>query len=243
MSVTSVARAAAVVVVATLVDAISLGAPPACAGCSLPGQAVCDACRTHLSGAPRIHRPDPTPEPWLPLLVATAYDGPTRSIMTAWKERGRRDLASHLAQPLARTVRGAAGTEAGPLALVPIPSSSAARRRRGEDAWLRVVRQAARLLQHDGMRVSVDPCLRLVREPRDQAGLAAVERAINLAGAMETDSAPLGMIVIVDDIVTTGATMAEAHRALSVAGAADVRAAAIAATGRTGARRPGSGRH
>jgi predicted amidophosphoribosyltransferase len=242
MSVTSVARAAAVVAVTTLVDAISLGAPPVCAGCSLPGQAVCDACRVHLSGAPRIHRPDPTPEPWPPLRVATAYDGPTRSILTAWKERGRRDLASHLAQPLTRTIRSAVGPEAGPLALVPIPSSCAARRRRGEDAWLRVVRQAARLLRHDGMRVSAEPCLRLVREPRDQAGLDAAERAINLAGAMETESAPRGMIVIVDDIVTTGATMAEAHRALRVAGAGDVRAAAIAATGRTGDRRPGAAR-
>jgi predicted amidophosphoribosyltransferase len=74
--------------------------------------------------------------------------------------------------------------------------------------------------------------LRLTRQPRDQAGLTAPERKANLVEAFACEAPPEGPVIIVDDIVTTGATLAEAARALRVAGVGEVRAVAIAATSR-----------
>jgi orotate phosphoribosyltransferase-like protein len=82
------------------------------------------------------------------------------------------------------------------------------------------------------------PAVRLVRRTVDQAGLGAAERRANLGGAMAlvprwalaVDGA---VCLVADDVVTTGATLAEAARVLRAAGAAHVTAAVIAATSRT----------
>lgn len=221
-------------------DALTLATPPACAGCGRSGAVVCAPCQTAMGVAPRRHSPEPRPQEWIPLTVCTTYEGVTRGVMTAWKERGRRDVAGHLAALLTQSVRAAvaadppSGTATCPVVLVPIPVSSASRRRRGEDAWQRVVRRAAGVLVHAGVTVSVDPCLRMMRQPRDQAGLSAQARRMNLTGAYACPRPPTtaGIVVIVDDIVTTGATMSEAARALRLAGVSHPRGAAIAATAR-----------
>ena len=227
-----------------LADIVALGAPSACAGCGGPGPAVCAECARCLQGAARVHRPTPTPPGWVPAHVVADYDGTTRAVMTAWKERGRRDVSVHLAGPLvcaitaAVTALDAAGGPAScgaEIAIVPIPASSAARRRRGEDAWERVVRQAMQQCPTDA-RLRLVRALRLVRQPIDQAGLTASERRDNLAGALACVAAPAGRVIVVDDIVTTGATLAEAARALGEAGVVTARAAAIAATSRTTSR-------
>lgn len=221
-----------------LADIVALGAPSACAGCGRPGAAVCAECERSLGGAPRLHRPTPTPLGWVPAHVVADYDDTTRSVMTAWKERGRRDVSGYLARALARAIAAAAaavetdGASSSELAIVPIPASSAARRRRGEDAWERVVRQAMEPCETDaGLRLVRG--LRLTRQPRDQAGLTAGERRANLTGALACVEPPGCPVIIVDDIITTGATLAEAARALGEAGVGVVRAAAIAATSRT----------
>lgn len=223
---------------AALADIVALGAPSACAGCGRPGAAVCVECERSLDGAPRLHRPSPTPLRWVPAHVVAGYDDTTRSVMTAWKERGRRDVSAHLARALARAIAAAVaavetdGASIAECAIVPIPASSAARRRRGEDAWERVVRQAIEQCETDaGLRLVRG--LRLARQPRDQAGLTASERQANLTGALACVEPPGCPVVIVDDIITTGATLAEAARALGEAGVGAVRAAAIAATSRT----------
>jgi predicted amidophosphoribosyltransferase len=79
----------------------------------------------------------------------------------------------------------------------------------------------------------------MARSARDQAGLSSAERAANLAGAVRVGRVPAGLsayrIVLVDDVVTTGATLAECARSLRVAGLTVGAAAVVAAT----ARRPG----
>ena len=228
-----------------LADVVALGAPSVCAGCGRPGPAVCVGCERCLQGAAKVHHPSPPPPGWIPAHVVADYDGTTRAVMTAWKERGRRDVAVHLAVPLARAIAAAvtaidAEGERAPraeIAIVPIPASSAARRRRGEDAWERVVRQAiAQGTTHARLRLV--RALRLVRQPHDQAGLTASERRENLAGALTCVEAPGCRVIVVDDIITTGATLAEAARALREAGVGAARAAAIVATPRTRASVP-----
>ena len=184
------------------------------------------------------HQPSPVPDGWISTHVVADYAGITRTILTAWKERGRRDVSVYLARALARAVHEAgvaartqSASDVGCVTIVPIPASCAARRRRGEDAWARVVRQAMQVADPP-VGLTLAQCLRLTRQPRDQAGLTALERKANLAEALACDAPPEGAVIIVDDIVTTGATLVEAARALRVAGVGEVRAAAIAATSR-----------
>lgn len=118
--------------------------------------------------------------------------------------------------------------------MVPVPGSPRARRRRG-DVPLRPV--VAGALAGLGGRVVVADVLAPTRVTRDQSTLDAGERATNLAGAMtvrERHQPAVGgaVCVVVDDLVTTGATLAEAARALRDAGASEVLAAAIGATRR-----------
>ena len=179
------------------------------------------------------------PSQWLPLHVVADYSGIARTVITSWKERGRRDVSAHLARPLATAIGAAlADHPADTVTIVPIPASRAARRRRGEDSWDRVVRLARDILVTSastfGSEVSLGRCLRLARRTRDQAGLTATERRGNLAGALACPDPPDGLVVVVDDIVTTGATLSEAARALRAAGVGDPVAAAIAATSRMG---------
>jgi predicted amidophosphoribosyltransferase len=92
-----------------------------------------------------------------------------------------------------------------------------------------------RLARRAGRRLGVPvvPALRLVRAVRDSAGLGAGERLANLSGAMAARPAmPGAAAVIVDDIVTSGATLTEAVRALTRAGWPVSAAAVIAVTPR-----------
>lgn len=210
--------------------------PTECAGCGRPETGWCPQCAAHLDGRParaRIARPDPAP-PGLPLVVtATAYEGPVRRAIVAFKDADRRDLAAVLAPPLADAV-AAYLAAVGPVVLVPAPSSRAARRARGDVPVEVLARRAARLLEPVPTVVGA---LRVTRDTADQAGLSAGARAGNLAGAyaVRPAAAPAlagRAVVLVDDVVTTGATLAEAHRALRAAGLPVVGAAVLAATRR-----------
>lgn len=211
-------------------------APASCAGCGAAGGTVCPGCAREWQLPPRAHRPAPCPEGLPPVHAVADYDGSVRSLLAAWKERGRRDVAHVLAPVLADvvvSVASAAGIAGeGELVLVPVPSSRAARRRRGEDAWRRVAVLAAEVITARGQAARVDDCLVVVRQPRDQAGLGARERRGNLSGAFACRRPPERGAVIVDDIVTTGSTLVEAARALGEAGCHDVLAAVLAATRR-----------
>ncbi|NNG18815.1 ComF family protein [Naumannella sp. ID2617S] len=121
-----------------------------------------------------------------------------------------------------------------------MPSVAAAIRRRGLDCTRALARTAARFLAgHAGLRVPVAALLRHRSAVIDQAGLAAAERWQNLAGALVARAGPPGRTaILVDDVTTTGATLAEAHRALLAAGVPVLGAAVVAATVR---RSPGRG--
>lgn len=167
--------------------------------------------------------------------VAAAYAAPVSSLLLAYKERGARPLAAPLGSALGAAVRAASGGR--PVSVVPVPSSAAARRRRGTDVLLALATRAAR---ESGAPLGPERALALVRRPRDQAGLGARERAANLRGAMVLRGrAPALPVVVVDDVVTTGATAGEAVRALRAAGCEVIGIAAVAATPRPGVRSVG----
>ena len=219
-------------------DILDLVHPQECAGCAACGHGLCPGCAARLAGPPFAHRPQPCP-PGCPIVyAAAAYDGVVRQVMLAWKERGHRGVAHQLGAMLAAAVVAGARAQqvSGPLLVVAIPASRQALRNRGEDVLSRVAHAAVRELRVAGWDAAVHRVLELERAPRDQAGLDAAARLANLHGAMRATNAALpGTIVLVDDIVTTGVTLAEAARALAAAGRPPAFAATVAATPR---RRP-----
>lgn len=207
-----------------LADLLDLVLPRDCAGCRAPGLTLCRACAAAL-GSPRRHRPDPCPAGLPPLVAAAAYDGAVRAALLAHKERGRLGLAGPLGAALARAVRG---LDPPPGAvLVPVPSSPAAVRERGQDHARRLAAAAARRLPSAQARALLRPARRVA----DQSGLSTAQRAANLSGALRATRRLDGLaVVVVDDVVTTGATLVEATRALEEAGAHVVGAAVVGAT-------------
>jgi predicted amidophosphoribosyltransferase len=169
--------------------------------------------------------------------AAGPYAGGLRRALIAYKERGRVELGGPLGALLADAVATAAAGARGayPVGpyLVPVPSSRRAARERGGDHVLRLARSAGR---RTGLPVA--PVLALTRAVRDSAGLGREARAANLAGAFAAAGAPGRCAVLVDDIVTTGAPLREARRALLRAGWAGAVAAVVAATPPPAAPRP-----
>jgi len=149
--------------------------------------------------------------------------------MLRYKERGRRDLAGSLCVLLVSALERL--TPPRHAVLVPIPSSASSRRARGYDHLTPLARRAGRLV-----RRSVLPSLDFSRDVADSAGLSVAGRNANLAGAMRArpPARPGQPVIVVDDIVTTGASVREACRALRVAGWSPVGFAAVAATPRPG---------
>lgn len=209
-----------------LADLLDLVLPRSCAGCGAPGRTLCPACSL-LLGSPRPHAPTPPPPGMPPLVAASSYDGAVREVLLAHKEHGRLGLTRPLGAALAAALL-LLDLPPG-VVLVPVPSSRAAVRQRGHDHARRLASAAAR--RSPGARASA--LLVPTRRVADQAGLDAGARAANLSGALRARR-PLGglRVVVVDDVVTTGATLAEAARALRSAGADVVGAAVVAATTR-----------
>ena len=219
--------------------------PVQCVGCGVRGVAVCTGCLTALSAPARPAWPRPAPPALPPPFAVAAYQGAVRAMLLAVKEHGVVAAQRPLSRALAGAVLAAAGS-ATPLVLVPVPSSRAARRHRGEDVVRRLAEHAAADLRRVGAGASVVPALRHTRAVTDSAGLSADARARNLTGAFAArarDTARLrdGRVVLVDDLITTGVTLAECSIALAAAGVPVLGCATVAATQRHSPR--GSAQH
>ncbi len=210
--------------------------PVACAGCGRPRTELCAACGAALhGGTARRVRPSPLP-PGLPAVYAAApYENAVRAVLLAHKERGALGLAGALGRALAGCVRAGAGRPgdaggsrlAGLLLLVPVPSARSSTAARGHDPVRRIAVAAARDLRRVGLPAQVLPLLRQRRAVADQAGLGARQRRANLAGALELTAGGgrllrrgllrHGRVILVDDLLTTGSTLAEAARAVGEA--------------------------
>jgi predicted amidophosphoribosyltransferase len=122
------------------------------------------------------------------------------------------------------------------LAVVPVPSAPRALRSRGHDPVGRLAALTVRQLTAFGHRAELWPALGQARQVGDQAGLSATQRAANLAASLRVTPAAKARteaaVLLVDDIVTTGSTLAEAARTLRVHGVDVLLAVTVAATRR-----------
>ncbi|MEV0332119.1 ComF family protein [Nocardia sp. NPDC050717] len=197
----------------TLLDLVI---PARCGGCGAPGTAWCGDCAAALRRGPVRVRP--RTDPGVPCWALGPYAGPAGRAVLAAKERGRRDLAEPLGLALA-TALTALRAPHRPLVLVPAPTRGTAARRRGGDPVTRCATVATRWLI-DSRTV---PLLRMGRGVRDSVGLTIHERAHNLrgrimvvhSGAAAAAIAANAEVILVDDVLTTGATVAESVRVLS----------------------------
>lgn len=201
-----------------LLAAADLLVGASCAGCDRPALDVCPTCRAALRPDPRAVAPRRVHG--APVIAAGEYAGPLGRVVVQWKDRGRDPLTSLLAMHLAAAV--VAADLGDRIALVPVPTSWAARRRRGDDLVRRLAVESTRLLAEVGVDASVVGLLRRARRTADQVGLGVDARAANLRGAFAVRTGSPALvdrpIVVVDDVVTTGATAAEAIRALGRSG-------------------------
>lgn len=197
-----------------------------CPGCGRPSRTLCAGCLVAIAPRPAVVRDRP-------LLVAASgeHDGVLRRAVVAWKEDGRTGLLRPLAHLLATSVVEVVGASVRPLVLVPVPATRRSRVARGADVVDQLAFTAGGLVRDTGIDVTVHQALRVARRTADQSGLGARARARNLAGAFALRSTT-GLagrdVVVVDDIVTTGATLREAARVLSAAARRPLGAAVVA---------------
>jgi predicted amidophosphoribosyltransferase len=215
--------------------------PRTCAGCGVPGSVLCRSCSAWLA-VPSVAAPRRVPWGFPPTVAAGPYAGPVRPAVLAFKDRGRAELVAPLGTALALAV-GALLTATGRRAavLVPVPSSPAALRSRGRDHVRELAQRAAAELRAAGIVVEVARVLARRGQVRDSAGLTAHERRANLAGSFAVRGPlPAGLLVVADDVVTSGATLTEAAAALLAArpDRSPVLAAVVAATPRRAAIEP-----
>lgn len=190
----------------TLAEVGELFLPRHCAGCGAPGSVLCHTCRTELAAVPR--RVSPQHLPHVPVFALGPYGGAHRGVVLAMKERKNLAVRKHVGAVLDAAltfleVRGEIQPDA---LLVPAPTRPASARERGGDPvsviCKRTGREAADLLE-------------LAESTTDQSELDAAHRRTNLAGAVRMrrgweafQAAPgAGPVIVVDDVVTTGATL------------------------------------
>lgn len=233
-------------VVAGVRDVARLVLPVECPGCGRWDVRWCDTCVAVLDGpvrrceerVPRLDRLDGTAP--LPVWTAADYVGPVRGLVLAWKDRDRADLTRIMVRAAGRVGAASAATlgpaAAGePLRLVPVPSSPAARRRRGADLVRELAEGAAQGLREHGVVADVLPSLARRRGGRDQVGLGVRARGRNTAGSVRVRPShargtPGALHVLVDDVVTTGSTLVACERVLSGSGGLVLGALVLAAT-------------
>jgi ComF family protein len=210
--------------------ALDLALPPACAGCGREGEVLCPACRPALDarltlpGGVPIGMPADLPYPLLQLEWCAPFAGSVRAALHQLKYSGERRLAKPLGDAVARRW-GRVGH--GATIVVPVPVHADRERRRGYDQAALIAEVAAKPLGLPFVRA-----LERTRATVAQFELGRDERSANVHGAFQLRRNEPSMtgqwVLLVDDVVTTGSTLAACAMALEAAGAPAVSAIAVA---------------
>lgn len=190
--------------------------PQRCISCKVLGQALCSDCLSEWRFEKRFQILKDHNSNKLPVFSSVNYSDVTRSIILASKESSIKDADRLIAQALNFSLTNFLQCNFA-THLVPIPSRAQATRSRGRDFLDEITQGAAREFNLNSAAL-----LRHSRKVRDQSGLSLSARRNNLAGAFVLDTRrewPIkAELLLIDDLVTTGATLLEAARALRYAG-------------------------
>ncbi|MEO8438342.1 MAG: phosphoribosyltransferase family protein [Chloroflexota bacterium] len=214
--------------------ALDLAFPATCSGCGREGAPLCSTClpaldaRLTLPGGTPVGLPAEIPAPLLQLEWCAPFAGPVRSALHDLKYAGERRLAEPLGAAVARRW---ARVGVGAALVVPVPVHAERERQRGYDQAALIATVAARILGLPMART-----LERGRATVAQFELGRDERAANVAGAFRLRASDRSAaaavdgrwVLLVDDVVTTGATLAACGSALRRAGAVAVSAIAVA---------------
>jgi len=184
--------------------------PSRCAVCDASGPNLCADCRGVLRPAPHEFQRGPVSG-----RAATYLSPEVSKLLVSFKDRGQSALVSDLSELIAPLVAELAFLSEA-VYLVPAPSRLENFARRGFTPSVVL----ARALSKQVSNTRVLNCLVLAKNVKDQVGLSVAQRHENLTGSMYLNQKVTGKpCFVVDDICTTGATVIEAWRALSVGGA------------------------
>jgi predicted amidophosphoribosyltransferase len=206
---------------------LDLVLPLKCGGCGAPSTRWCPACARELAVRPdQPHLITLRLDPGITVFSLGRYAGARREAIVSVKEHGRADLITPLAGALHFGLVNLLtwGIIDTPLCIVPAPTRRSAARRRGGDPVTRVALAATSGLP----AVTVIQALRMRPFVRDSVGLSSTDRQRNIAGRVKAAKPVAGDVLVVDDIVTTGATAAESIRVLQRVGARVVAVLALA---------------
>jgi ComF family protein len=197
-------------------------APPLCAGCgALAGRVepLCAECRGRLRWLAR----DPVAVGRLAAWAPVAYEGPAQGLVRALKFRG----ATRGADAMAAQIAAGAPREwlAGDRALVPVPLHPARARSRG---YNQAAVLAAALARRTGLELA--DCLERTGPRTTQVGRDRSQRLTGIGGSVRLETVAPPSAVLVDDVITTGATLVACARALLDAGTTSVVAVGYART-------------
>ncbi len=213
--------------------ALDVALPASCAGCGREGPPICESCapalaaRLELPPGTPIGLPSETPAPLLQLEWCASFTGTVRNALHSLKYAGERRLAEPLGRALAERWRRAG---VGGDLVVPVPVHPDRARERGYDQAVLLADVAARELG-----LPMQALLRRTRATAAQYRLGYGDRAANVRGAFglrreaSPARAPDGRwVILVDDVVTTGSTLAACADALLEGGAFAVSAVTVA---------------
>jgi len=204
----------------TLLDAL---APRRCAGCGMPSaQTACEPC---VELCALLAQPPSRPTPYGACHAALPFQPPVRGLVHHAKYRGRRSAAAVLGALVVERLWLTLHAHGPPALVVPVPLGRRRRRARG---YNQAALLGAALARQAGVALA-DQAARL-RETAPQVGRSRDARAANVRDAFAWRGPPLGgaAVWLVDDVVTTGATLAAAATALQQAGAGRIDGVAAA---------------
>jgi predicted amidophosphoribosyltransferase len=197
--------------------------PSRCIGCSELGISICSNCRS--SWHPHTYLREVSVEGRIyPVVSSVQYSPIASRVLLSAKESNiaaaDKLLVDAISHSLSHFIKRFGGST-----LVAIPSRRSATRKRGRNFLNEIASEVARISENEISFIDTQLLVHS-RSVRDQSALNSRQRQSNVSGALavpsnfkpRSSSGNIGPLIIVDDLITTGATLAEAIRALCAAG-------------------------